>query len=156
MKCLVNISLDDYRVGNSVEARGRLIQSLLETWFEAMTLTNCAWMLATPKSPLLYHSGVRYQRDPDRSPGGLTELWLDAPSILDRGADDCEGLSSFLAAELRTRSPNSVGRQKRPAAAVRLKTTRTPGLLHAIVIDLQTGEIFDPSKMLGMGRNGKK
>lgn len=152
MKALLSIALQGYRIGNTAQ-NGALTKSLLEGWFEAMTRTNVVWMRANPRAPLLYRSGVRYRRDPERMALGISELWLDAPSILSRGYDDCEGLASFLAAELRTRSPNSVGQQIRPAAYVRLKTTRTPGLLHAQVYDPETNSFFDPSRALGMGKN---
>lgn len=153
MKAMVSLDLDGYRVGRSTAERGHMVRSLLETWFEAMTRSNAAWMALNPRSPLLYRSGVRYRRDPAKGPLGITELWLDAPAILRREYDDCEGLASFLAAELRVRSPNSIGMQRRPMACVKLKTTRYPGLLHAIVFDPQTNTIFDPSKALGMGKN---
>lgn len=150
MRSLVALNLNNYRVGG--ERSGALTIAVLETWFEAMTRTNQAWMLANKDAPLLYNSGVRYAMDPERSKLGIGELWLDAPSVLSRGQDDCEGLSSFLAAEMRTRDTHSEGRGRRPAATVKLKTTRIPGLLHAIVIDLATGERFDPSRRLGMGK----
>lgn len=153
MRALLSIKIGSYRIGDDPARNGEITKILLEGWFEAMTRTNQIWMRANPRSPLLYASGVRYKRDPERGPIGITELWLDAPSILGRGFDDCEGLAAFLAAELRTRSPNSEGRQKRPLAYVKLKTTRTPGLLHARVYDPETNEYFDPSRALGMGKN---
>ena len=63
---------------------------------------------------------------PKRAEGRPLELWLDAPNILMRGADDCEGLACFLAAEMRVRAPTSETPDRRPAAAVMLKTDQAP------------------------------
>jgi hypothetical protein len=146
MKALVVLDLPNYRIGAFAPAeRGRI--AALETMFEALTRINMAW-LKSHKAPLLYQSGVRYRIDPER--GDIGELWLDAPSILARGFDDCEGLSSFLAAELRCKPQNSVGSRLYPAACVRLKKTRMPGMLHAIVYDPETRQVWDPSRALGM------
>lgn len=152
MNTLLSIDIGSYRVGRDIAKSGKVTRSILETWFEAMTRTNVAYLLTHSKTPLLYHSGVEYERDPERGPLGITEVWLDIPNILKQGHDDCEGLSSFLAAELRCRAPNSVGPRRRRFACVKLKVTRTPGLLHARVYDPETREYFDPSRALGMGR----
>ena len=112
--------------------------AILETFFEAQTRVNMAFLLANPEIPRLYESGVRYRRE------GSPEVWKDIPTILRDGADDCEGLSCWLAAEFRVR--NDV-----PGAAVRLAKQRTPGLWHAIVIDVENPRRrWDPSKRLGM------
>lgn len=147
MKALVCLDLPDYRIGNDEVASGRLRIATLETMFEAMTRVNVAWMLAH-KCPLLYRSGVRYRREDER--GDVGEIWKDASTILKDGFDDCEGLASFLAAELRVKAPNSVGPMRYANAYVKLKTTSMPGMLHAIVFDPVTGKVFDPSRKLGM------
>ncbi len=156
MNILLKIDLASYaRPGDP--RRSRLFKKLvLETHFEAMTRANVVWLKAHSRAPLLYRSGVRYERDPrkcDAAGRCITETWLDYPSLLRRGAEDCESLSAALAAELRVRVHNSVGVKRRPAATVVLKTTRKPGLWHAVVKDLATGEIFDPSRKLGMGKH---
>lgn len=122
---------------------GRMQRAVLETLFEALTRINVAYLLATPNAPLLYESGVFYERE------FLPERWLDIPSIRREGHDDCEGLACWLAAEMRVRAPNSVGPRKRPAAGVVLKEVK-PGQYHAVVLDRETGQVFDPSKQLGM------
>ena len=152
MNALLCIELGSYRIGSGRLAKRDATIAILEGWFEAMTRTNSIWLLSNPDAPLLYESGVRYRRDPDRAPLDITEIWMDIPNILKTGHDDCEGLSSFLAAECRVRAPNSLGPRKRKLAGVRLKITKTPGLLHAQVYDPETNEIFDPSRKLGMGR----
>ena len=139
------ISLPEYDAGSDRETK-RVHKDLLQLYFEAQVRANMVYLTLNPSAPNLYASGVVYSRE------GRPELWLDIPAILDRGHDDCEGLSTWLAAELRVREKNSLGTGKRPAATVRLKRTRTRGLWHAQVVDLATGEIFDPSRRLGMGK----
>lgn len=154
MNVLMRVDLPSYR--RRSQRRTKTLQRMvLETYFEAMTRINAAWLKVNPKAPLLYKSGVVYRRDPKRCarPGQcVSELWLDFPSLLKRGAEDCDGLSAALAGELRARAPNSVGDKLRPRATVKLKQTRHPGLWHAVVVDLDTREVFDPSRKLGMGR----
>lgn len=152
---IFQLDLDDYRVGGNEKASKMLPIRVLETFFEAFVRVNVAWMIANKDAPLLYSSGVRYARDPETFVDGkkIEELWLDAPSILKRGSDDCEGLACFLAAELRVRAPNSVRPHRMPAACVRLKRTRHAGLLHALVWDPLSRTVFDPSKKLGMGKH---
>ena len=116
--------------------------------FEASTVIGVAWLKLHPRTPLLYSSDVEYRRE------GSPERWKDIPTILETGYDDCEGLSVWLAAELRTRAPNSIGNYRRPAACVALKSTRRSNLFHAVVYDRETREIFDPSRKLGMGKYG--
>lgn len=155
MNILMRIDLGAYRRGQDK----RLQKMVLETYFEAMTRANEVFHKLHPTVPLLYDSGVRYRNDPkvcNKRGVCIGELWLDYPSILRLGWEDCDGLSAALAGELRARAPNSVGPKRRPAAAVRLKSTRTAGLWHAIVVDLETGEVFDPSKKLGMGQDRRK
>lgn len=151
MKALTVLDLPNYRIGANEKKSGLFRIRALETMFEAITTINMAWMLAH-KPPKLYASGVRYRKDPTR--GDIGEIWCDAPTILKQGFDDCEGLASFLAAEMRL-GPNSETSEAVPAACVRLKTTRYPGLLHAVVFDPQTNRIFDPSRRLGMGKHSE-
>lgn len=143
------LKLSTYRLPKARDTI-KLHKRLLETLFEASTLVAVAWLKIHPKAPLLYASGVRYRRE------GSPERWKDIPTILESGFDDCEGLSVWLAAELRTRAPNSVGPQLRPAACVALKSTRRDGLFHAVVYDRATREVFDPSRRLGMGSKRKR
>lgn len=155
MNILMRIDLGAFRRG----AEKGLQKKVLETYFEAMTRANEVFHKLHPTAPLLYDSGVKYRNDPvacNRHGVCIGELWLDYPSILRHGFEDCDGLSAALAGELRARAPNSVGARRRPAAAVRLKTTRKPGLWHAVVVDLETGEVFDPSRKLGMGRHRRR
>lgn len=147
MNVIQRIDLGSYRMASPRESN-KIVKSVLEMYFESITRANCCWLILNDEAPLLYESGVRYRRDPERDL--VSELWLDIPNILRRGFDDCEGLSSFLAAELRTREVNSVGNKRYPAATVWLKPTRVPGSWHAVVKDLESGKMWDPSAKLGM------
>jgi hypothetical protein len=151
MKALCILDLPNYRIGSNEKKSGLFRIRALETMFEAVTAINMAWMLAN-RPAKLYEAGVRYKRDPQR--GDIGEVWCDAPTILQQGFDDCEGLSSFLAAEMRL-GPNSETSQAVPGACVRLKTTRWPGMLHAIVFDPVSRRTWDPSRRLGMGQKAE-
>lgn len=151
MKALCVLDLPNYRIGANEKKSGLFRIKALETMFEAITAINMAWMLAN-KPPKLYESGVRYRRDPQR--GDIGEVWCDASTILTQRWDDCEGLSSFLAAEMRL-GPNSELPYAVPSACVRLKTTRWPGMLHAIVFDPVSRRTWDPSRRLGMGKHAE-
>lgn len=140
------IDLGAYR-GKTARQTVGIVKGLLELYFEAQVRANMVWLMLNPRAPLLYESGVVYRRE------GIPEQWFDAPSILRRGFDDCEGLAAFLAAEMRVRGPNSETNERIPTATVCLKKTRTAGLWHAQVCDLATGRVWDPSRKLGMLKN---
>jgi hypothetical protein len=106
-------------------------RQVLEGLLEGVTTANHI-LLSRGGFPLLYRSGVRYRREP-------TERWLLVPGILRRGWDDCEGLASWRAAELRIYGvPARVGIVPGRAAK-----------WHAVVV-LPEGGIEDPSRKLGM------
>lgn len=147
------IDLSSYRMKTDKATR-KLIKMLLETHFEAMTLSNMAWLMVNKQAPNLYDAGVLYRRDPERTRSA--ELWLDLPTIYRRGYDDCEGLSAWLAAEMRVRVKNSACDQRVQGAAVFLKATKIPGSWHAVVKDKVSGEVWDPSRVLGMGRRKRR
>lgn len=116
----------------------QLAGAALERFFEAMTRFNVDFLSTHPDFPNLYESGVRYRRE-------RPEIWKDIPTAMRDGWDDCEGLSSWLAAELRVR-------RGMPNARVKLIQQPTIGrkLWHAIVYDPDSNRRFDPSKRLGM------
>lgn len=151
MKIIQILDLKRY-VAKTDRGTSLLHKLVLETHFAAMTLTNVAFLLSIHgrRAPLLYASGVVYHRDPEREE--FSENWFDMPTILRVGQDDCEGLSAFLAAEMRVRAPNSVSSKRHPTAAVVLKRTKRRNMWHAVVEDQVTGERWDPSRHLGMGR----
>lgn len=87
--------------------------------------------------PLLYASGVRYQRERG------TEHWLGPVDVLRLGAGDCEDLVAWRVAELRQQGINAAPHCYAPA----------PGLVHCVV-RWPDGSIEDPSRKLGMGGLG--
>ncbi len=111
--------------------------AILETFFEAQVRCNMVYLLAHPTTPRLYKSGVIYQRE------GSPENWKDIPTAIEDGWDDCEGLSAWLASELRVYG-------NMPAATVKLIRQGKRRYWHAIVKDLLTNKQYDPSKVLGM------
>lgn len=123
----------------------RMRVDVLRTFFEAQVRVNTMFLLTHPATPDLYASGVRYRRE------GSPEQWNDIPTILQDRADDCEGLSCWLAAELRAR------RGIRGARVQLIRQRRDPNLLHAVV-EVVDGHgkpryRLDPSRVLGMGRD---
>jgi hypothetical protein len=74
----------------------RLSQNKLLYALEGMVRANQDYLRAYPETPLLYRSGIRYQREPDGQ-----EEWCDIPNIIAAGWGDCEDLAAWLVAELR-------------------------------------------------------
>jgi hypothetical protein len=105
----------------------------VERALDALTAYNRAWLAdlrgVSGRTPRLLSSGVRYQREQGR------EQWWPIPRVLATGYGDCEDLASWLAAETGG-----------DAIALRVPTG------YHIVTRLPTGQIVDPSRMLGMGR----
>ncbi len=124
---------------------------------------NAVILRARPELPLLYDSGVVYERERD-------ETWCDFLNMLAQGHEDCDGLSAARAGELIARGhrallPGDSGyaeaQRRRPMsipAEVMLKTRsrpQAPGLYHCIV-RYRVGVVWhrdDPSKRLGMNGN---
>jgi hypothetical protein len=90
----------------------------------------------------LYTSRVVYRRDP---PG--VEWFRSAVRVYREGWGDCDDLSAARAAELRFHHGE-------PARAV-VVTTKTPGLLHAVVLRAD-GTIDDPSLQLLRRHRGRR
>lgn len=88
------------------------------------------------------HAGlVRYERsDPHEEWKSIREIWED-PHFLDgKPFEDCEGLSAAVAAErIVAGRPSTVELHR-----------VNPRLAHAVVRDLQTGELLDPNITGGM------
>jgi len=107
---------------------------------EAMVQCNEYWLRHHGDTPGIYESGVIYKRE------GKPEIWLDIPHIMLQGFDDCEGLSSWRAAELRV-----AGYQ---ANAVLKRFNRPDGsTLYHCITEVREGDqvyIDDPSARLGM------
>lgn len=121
---------------------------------------NAIILRAQPDLPLLYDSGVFYQRETD-------ETWCDFLNMLAQGHEDCDGLAAARAGELIARGHNALrpgdagftqAQRLRPATipAEVMLTTRSrpeaPGLYHCIV-RYRVGRSWhrdDPSARLGM------
>jgi len=121
---------------------------------------NAVILRSRPDLPLLYDSGVVYQREED-------ETWSDYINLLAEGHEDCDALAAARAGELIARgwkalSPGDEGYElaakSKPAtiaAEVMLRTRARPdqpGLYHCIVRYPIGGQWFrdDPSARLGM------
>lgn len=78
----------------------KLSHQILQVWLDALVETNVLIMEESKERgtpiPILYTSGVVYKSEKKG-----VEDWLDCLEIVRRGWDDCEGLGSFRAAELR-------------------------------------------------------
>lgn len=103
----------------------------------ALQTLNELWLRGRRRPvPSLYESGVYY--DPEQG----TEDWLTIPDLYAAGVGDCEDLAAARAAELR------VSGEDPGARAVAYRSG--PTVWHAVVLR-GTGEVEDPSLVLGMG-----
>lgn len=128
---------------------------------------NARLLEERPDLPLLYESGVRYERE-------YPEAWLDYLAMLEQGHEDCDGLAAARAGELlargwRAMSPEDGGY----ALAMRLQPESIPawvvlrtrgqhgakaGMYHCVVL-YRVGETWwrdDPSARLGMFPDGDR
>jgi hypothetical protein len=121
------------RVDFTAPARVDVLDALLEGWVRANELLIPLFHL-----PPLYESGVVYRREPRGQ-----ERWKLAPQIYMDGYDDCEGLATVRAAELRLDGYDAAARVYHP--------NPNRGQLHTVVV-FPDGRIEDPSRILGMGR----
>lgn len=104
-------------------------------------LLSRRWCAATGAPlPLLYASGVRYQRE---NYAAREENWLDVLELYRLGFGDCEDLACARAAELQELGENAV------ALAVAKRRTNGSRLLH-VVVKRGDGSTEDPSARLGM------
>lgn len=99
---------------------------------EGLAAVNYALIRAGGEFPSLYSSGVVYRPEPIG-----TEDWLTIPEVLSRGEGDCEDLSAWRAAELRSAGEPAIVEIRHNAG----------GSYHAIVRRVD-GSIEDPSRIL--------
>lgn len=117
------------------------VPEAIEALAEGLVRLNCYYMeeadargIATPN---LYRCGIVYRREPQGR-----EWWQSAADVLGVVANrsgDCEDLSAYRVAELRTFLDE-------PTACVRIVRTKR-GSFHAIV-ERGDGSIEDPSRIL--------
>ena len=118
-----------------VETTGRLAETALEGLAQLATEDY----VTAGGLPLLYQSGVRYQRERG------TEDWLLPSQTLAGGRGDCEDLAAYRVGELR-------GTGTDPGARIVIVRTG-PRTLHAVV-QRSDGTVEDPSRALGMSGPG--
>ena len=123
-------------------------------------------MWERPDLPLLYESGVRYQREP-------REIWSDYLATLEQGHEDCDALAAARAGELmawghEAMSPVDGGFAAARRAGLRsipawvqLHTRGVHGsanLYHCVVIYRVLDQFYrdDPSARLGMYPDGDR
>jgi hypothetical protein len=110
----------------------------LDILLECLVRLDLHYIYRNPETPLLYESGVRYEREKN------LEEWLAIPEVLSRGVGDCEDLACWLAAEYRARGIMA------QAFATRMPTEGPKPLYHVRVRLGNGRQIEDPSRALGM------
>lgn len=105
----------------------------------ALVAIDVLYLREHPGTPLLYHSGVVYQREP---PG--QDDWDPVPIVLERGNGDCEDLAAWRCAEL-------IRLGESASAIPKLVQSNPDGTkLYHILVRRGNGTIEDPSRKLGM------
>lgn len=105
---------------------------------EALANIDLDYLRAYPKTPSLYASGVRYERQK-----GEQEDWHDIPTAIATGKTDCKVLAAWRVAELRM--------QGIAAKPYLLRQRSDDGkYLYHVQVAWPDGRIEDPSKVLGM------
>lgn len=109
---------------------------------EALAMVDQAYIM-NRRVPLLYNSGVRYSNPPDTS--RKPQPWRDVPLLLSSGHGTCHELSAWRIAEARFKEGANV------VPYVTCKNMNGGTMFHVQVLDLNSGNIEDPSVILGMG-----
>jgi hypothetical protein len=112
--------------------------SAVQTFLTALQMVDQE-QLRSGRYPLLYRSGVTYQREPRGQ-----EDWQTVSRAYRSKVADCEDLCAWRAGEL------VVSGEDQAARAV-IKRVR-PGLIHCLVLR-GNGVLEDPSRLLGMGQS---
>lgn len=122
----------------------------LRDFLQTLTRINWRYLRDNPETPLLYHSGVRYQDEPYG-----VEQWKDIPTLYRDRFGDCEDLACARAAELQRAGIAAEATFKHKPIVIRNPRTggRENVTLFHILVRHPTGELEDPSRRLGMGKN---
>lgn len=88
-----------------------------------------------PSAPNLYRAGVRYRAELPRK-----EDWLSIPLVIQKRFADCEDLAAYRVAVLRAQGIDA-----------QFRLTKRGNVWHVTLV-LPNGQIEDPSRRLGMGR----
>jgi len=126
------VSLEFHPLGMTNEDLASLIAECVET----LVSRNRHFLRSYPKTPSLYVSGIRYRANPDG--------WRDLPSLLRDRTGDCKELVAWRIAELR---------EKGEDARVHV-LLREPNDTHHVKIRRGDGSLEDPSRLLGLDREG--
>jgi hypothetical protein len=126
---------------SGVMTRPKLAAGVVRLYLRALVVSNAYWLKKNPNAPLLYKSGVRYAPEPN---AGKYEEFASAETCLKRGWGDCDDLAAWRAAEIRVRE----GRPANILVYWRKRDNRT--VWHVQVKRTDTGEVEDPSRLLGM------
>ena len=110
---------------------------------EALAQVNGAFLTANPV-PRLYKSGVRYAL-PARA---QAQPWRDVPLLLEGGSGACGELTAWRLAELRLFDGCSSC-----IPLVTCKSMKGGLMFHVKVYDPRSGQVEDPSAILGMGES---
>ena len=97
---------------------------------------NRQYLRHNPTTPLLYKSGVVYQREPE----AIREEFATIPQVLRQGWGDCDDLAPWRSAELA---------ELHGIDALPDVLNPRPGLYH-IIVRYPDGHTEDPSRILGM------
>lgn len=106
----------------------------------ALVRGNVAYLRSRPQTPHPYRAGIQYRREKN------SEHWKSIPAVLRDGQGDCEDLASYLAAWY-------VAKGQRASIVLRWKVIwdgRKKRRLFHVLVRGPTGQIEDPSKVLGM------
>lgn len=112
---------------------GRIVEHLCE----ALVRIDLDHLRQVPTLPI-YECGVRYAREPRGQ-----ERWASVPIVLGRQTGDCEDLACWRVAELRLSGDGQ-------ARAVWRSQRTARGWLYHVLVRHGSGELEDPSRLLGM------
>lgn len=131
------LQLDVFGNETDIHRSRRVIKLLLDTLF----WIDVSYLIANPRTPLLYDSGVVYRREP-----AGREHWQDIGTTLLLKEADCEDLSCHRAAELYVFNHD---KHVRPYLVYR---TFGKATLYHVKVKHGNGTLEDPSAKLGMGK----
>lgn len=104
----------------------------------ALTRVNIAQMQAGVPSVThgIYEGHIRYKRRPEGT------VFTTLRGLYEQGGGDCGPLAAAYAAE----------RTLQGHPSVPYLYFARPGVIHAVVRDIKTGDLYDPSRLAGMGQ----
>lgn len=132
MRLVMNVGLLEQ--GMSTQDAATVIGRMLQ----GVVTANVSYLRRHPQTPHPYEAGIRYRREPSGQ-----EQWKGIKQILTDRHGDCEDLASYLAAWYRAHN------QKAHIHLV-WKQTRGGGRLFHVQVRGPSGQIEDPSRVLGM------